>query len=347
MSRSRCDLGTVVVSGHDGWYHAIARRRAGNWIDGLSERIGERVWLHDGTTLHEARLRPGPGGTAALIRLRPVRRTPRGAIVSRHGAVVFPDRHAAMVERAVRRYRGTRPSSELEDARAAGMLELVQRAHGYDPARGSFYSWAHRAVASAVRDALLVDSDPVLGSSGNRIRTRLAQAREHLGPEATLAQVAEFAGVGEATARAVMSARARSLDSPATHDGDPLSDLLADANPGTEDLALAVPDDTPGLVADLVRAAVTDPAALLVGGWLMVSPTPLTVEELGVRLGLSHTAIHELAAAVRYLVWEQAGSLLGDEATAMTVEVPDVDPHTIQRLTGGPEPVQLSLDLMV
>lgn len=151
----------------------------------------------------------------------------------------------------VRRYVATfttKSQEHLEDFESAGKVGLLWAISSYDPARGSFGSWAfkpiQREVLRAVRDADHPNLNP--GDFEKRpviLAAERAYLEEH-GVDAHVdhAAVAVRAGVTEAQVRRVLDApRLDSLQAPVRNANDepiPWEDRLPDPSPGVEDEVL-------------------------------------------------------------------------------------------------------------
>ncbi|KAB2385928.1 sigma-70 family RNA polymerase sigma factor [Actinomadura montaniterrae] len=148
----------------------------------------------------------------------------------------------------VRRYVAmftSRSSQHSEDFQSAGKVGLLWAISSYDPARGSFASWAfkpiQREVLRAVRDA----DHPNLNLSDFEKRPTIIAAQrrflEDFGADAVPdhAEIAKRAGVTQAQVRRVLEApRLESLQAPIGGQGEdmiPWEDRLPDPSSSIED----------------------------------------------------------------------------------------------------------------
>jgi RNA polymerase primary sigma factor len=204
------------------------------------------------------------------------------------------------VVKIANRFSGAGPS--LLDLINEGNIGLLQAARRFDPARKvKFISYAVWWIRQAIMQTLAEQSGPMrlpLKQAGllYKIRTKTEQMTKQFNREPTSQELAKALGVSLRDVEEVQRVARRpvSLDSPVTDDSETAYlDLMAD-------------EDAPAVDHDLLERSLSDEIAGLLGNlpprerevlelrFGIASQEPLTLEEVGQRLGLSRERIRQI-----------------------------------------------------
>ncbi|MDQ7008325.1 MAG: sigma-70 family RNA polymerase sigma factor [Acidobacteriota bacterium] len=190
----------------------------------------------------------------------------------------------------------------FEDLLAEGNLGLVEAAHRFDPRRGvQFLTYATWWIRKRILEFLSRESSCVrLTRYAREQRKEVEQAREKLrgtlGREPDLTELATETGLDEkaVTLRSMKEPRVLSLERPADDTGNRLGDLLPDHE--------SRPDPEQRLVDARLRDRVRHEVEKLppTERWIvcnrfqLTEQTPLTLQEIGNRLGLSRERARQI-----------------------------------------------------
>jgi RNA polymerase primary sigma factor len=204
------------------------------------------------------------------------------------------------VVKIANRFSGAGPS--LLDLINEGNIGLLQAARRFDPARKvKFISYAVWWIRQAIMQTLAEQSGPMrlpLKQAGllYKIRTKTEQMTKQNNREPTSQELAKALGVSLRDVEEVQRVARRpvSLDSPVTDDSETAYlDLMAD-------------EDAPAVDHDLLERSLRDEIAGLLGNlpprerevlelrFGIANEEPLTLEEVGQRLGLSRERIRQI-----------------------------------------------------
>jgi len=204
------------------------------------------------------------------------------------------------VVKIANRFSGAGPS--LLDLINEGNIGLLQAARRFDPARNvKFISYAVWWIRQAIMQMLAEQSGPTrlpLKQAGllYKIRTKTEELRHALDREPTAQELAGALGVSRREIEEIQRVARRpvSLDSPVTEDSETAYlDLMAD-------------EDAPAVDHDLLESSLRSEIAGLLGHLAprerevlelrfgIATDDPLTLEEVGQRLGLSRERIRQI-----------------------------------------------------
>ncbi len=210
-----------------------------------------------------------------------------------HGALAY-------VPSVVRRYLGC--GLPFEELLAAGNLGLVEAAIRFDPARNvKFVTYADWWIRKAILAAIEEQSGPVRLPRYRqeqlrmlhdaRAFLRLRRGREPSAEDLVLATGLSTEDVGRLLG---IGRQAVSLEQPVDADGErPLSDVLAvRAGTGPRDVLLS--SDEAGRVRRLVASLGPRERAVLVLRYGLQGSPPLTLREVGGKLGISRERVRQI-----------------------------------------------------
>jgi len=204
------------------------------------------------------------------------------------------------VVKIANRFSGAGPS--LLDLINEGNIGLLQAARRFDPTRNvKFISYAVWWIRQAIMQMLAEQSGPTrlpLKQAGllYKIRTKTEELRHALDREPTAQELAGALGVSRREIEEIQRVARRpvSLDSPVTEDSETAYlDLMAD-------------EDAPAVDHDLLESSLRSEIAGLLGHLAprerevlelrfgIATDDPLTLEEVGQRLGLSRERIRQI-----------------------------------------------------
>jgi RNA polymerase primary sigma factor len=204
------------------------------------------------------------------------------------------------VVKVANRFSGAGPS--LLDLINEGNIGLLQAARRFDPARNvKFISYAVWWIRQAIMQMLAEQSGPTrlpLKQAGllYKIRTKTEELRHALDREPTAQELAGALGVSRREIEEIQRVARRpvSLDSPVAEDSD------------TAYLDLMTDEDAPAVDHDLLESSLRSEIAGLLGHLAprerevlelrfgIATEDPLTLEEVGHRLGLSRERIRQI-----------------------------------------------------
>lgn len=176
-----------------------------------------------------------------------------------------------------------------------GNLGLLRAVGQYDPSRGSRFStyatwWIRQAISRALQEqASLIRVPHHMAKALQQVRQASALLQQELGREPTVHEVAQRAKLHPEQVRELMHAVARpiSLEMPISDgDGSVLGDLIADETQAEWEQSI----DWESLMAKLSER---EKAVIRLRYGLGDEP-PMTLEEVGKRLGLSKERVRQL-----------------------------------------------------
>ncbi len=196
----------------------------------------------------------------------------------------------------------TRRGMQLIDLIEEGNLGLIRAVENFDPAFGNrFSTYASWWIKQAIKRALINSAQPIhipayMVDMISKWKQASARLEEKLGRSATLDEVAEHLKMPLKKARIVrkaVRAYASRGQSAADADGTPLPETLADHNSPDPGQAVLTADDLAAVKGMLGRL---DPrsATILKLRFGLDGERPLTLKEIGARVGLTRERVRQL-----------------------------------------------------